>query len=98
MIIPNNADEIARFFSPSEVNGSYLTAEELFSGISELPFPNRTILRPLVWAYIFIATCEGLLRNRDLHYGKPGQLLPTNRLYTFDKLSCEIRRFKIGRA
>ena len=98
MIIPNNADEIARFFSPSEVNGSYLTAEELFSGISELPFPNRTLPRPLVWAYIAVGACEGWLRNKSLHYGQPGQLVPMNCLYIFDKLSCELRRFKMGKA
>ena len=98
MIIPNNADEIVRFFNSSEDNFLSLTPEELFFGINELLFPNRTMPWPLVWAYIAVAACEGWLRNESLHYGQPGQLMPMNRLYTFDNLSCELRRFKMGRA
>lgn len=77
---------------------SCLAAEELFRGVHELQFPQRTLPRFLVWPYIALATCEGLLRNKDFHYGQPGQFMPTNRLYTFDKLSFEIKRFKMGRA
>ena len=98
MLYPRHYGEVAKFFLPQQPTERNPSADELLEGVSELKFPKRTVAYPAVLAHMFLPILEALLRNRKIHYGKPGEIMPENHLYSFDGLTPALKEYKASRA
>jgi len=95
---PKNWQEVAERFSGTALFPQTAPISLALRDVDKIYFPPRTLPYWLTLLFVGGTILEALFRNRKRHYCLPGHQAPTNRLYSFDKITPAIKRFKFGRA